>query len=179
MKFNLFIDNNAWDVFFDEQIDLLQELPQNEFCLFMTKEAEFEIPQMPEEKRRYVENILQQEAIKTDGLFGFEDPNLPSDEQRVVGFDCGRFCPTEESEFISSESIGGTKRPTGLYKNEADISLAARSLHSVVLTCDGKKALKRAKNNHGGTIIDLKKFKSGTSLAHFIKSELERNNNNS
>ncbi|MCD6560562.1 MAG: hypothetical protein J7L16_02235 [Deltaproteobacteria bacterium] len=46
----------------------------------------------------------------------------------------------EESKFISSESTsaGPQKRPTGLYKNEADISLAARALHTAVLTCDDK-----------------------------------------
>ena len=175
-KINLFIDNNAWDVFYDEQIDLLQELPQDEFVLFITREAEFEIPLMPEEKRNFVENILKHKAVETDVYFGFGDESMPPDQQRIAGFDQGRFCSIEEANFMRTESIGTSKRPTGLYKNEADVSLAARALHSVVLTCDGKKALKRAKENHGGKIIDLKKFIRGTPLADFIRTEIEETN---
>jgi len=86
----------------------------------------------------------------------------------------GRFIEENEAAIIHSEaaSIGPGKRPTGLFRNEADVSLAARSVHSVVLTCDVKKALKRAKEIHSGLIVDLKKYKIGTSLAGFIKQEV-------
>ena len=181
MKIKLFFDNNAWDILYDAQIDLLKELPDNEFSLCITREAEFEIPLMPSEKREYVENVINKGKIRTDRYFGFYDESLPPDEQRIGGFGSindpsvgGRFIGKEESTLIANEAniVGPTKRPTGLLKNEADVSLAARSLHSVVLTCDGKKALKRAKNNHGGMIIDLKMYRKGQSLAGFIKSEL-------
>ena len=181
MKIKLFIDNNAWDIFFDAKIDLIKELPDNEFSLYMTKEAEFEIPLMPSEKREYVETFINKGRIETDTYFGFYNESLSPEEQRVGGFGDlndqsagGRFIEEAEAALIQSEasSIGPAKRPTGLFKNEADVSLAARSLHSVVLTCDGKKALKRAKENHGGIIVDLKKYQKGKSLADFIKSEI-------
>jgi len=169
---NVFIDNNAWDIFYANKIDLLKELPSDEFNLMITREAEFEILQMPEEIRKYVESILQKNEIETDAFFGFSDPNLPPDKQRAGGFDQSRFCSEKESEFMSTEKIGNSKRPTGLYKHEADISLAARSLHSLVLTCDNKNSLKRAKKNHGGRILDLNKLKKGSSLASLIKNTL-------
>ena len=183
MIIKLFIDNNAWDVFFDAKIDLINELPADEFTLQITREAEFEIPLMPIEKRQYVEAVINSGNIKTDTYFGWYDETLPAEEQRVGGWGelndpdaGGRFIEIAESELIQSESkiIGPGKRPTRLYNNEADVSLAARSLHSVVLTCDGKKALKRARDVHGGIVIDLKKYKKSTNLADFIKSELER-----
>ncbi|MBU0680137.1 MAG: hypothetical protein KKD73_01825 [Proteobacteria bacterium] len=183
MKINLFFDNNAWDILFDAQIDLIRELPDNEFSLNITREAEFEIPLMPSGKREYVENVISKGKIITDRYFGFYDESLPFEEQRAGGFGDinnpsagGRFIDERESALMASEAniVGPTKRPTGLFKNEADVSLAARSLHSVVLTCDGKKSLKRAKNNHGGMIVDLKMYRKGQSLAGFIRSELAR-----
>ena len=178
---NIFIDNNAWDIFFNAKIDLQKELPNNTFQLYMTSEAEFEIHGMPKEIRDYAESFIKTGVIKTDSYFGFCDDSLPADEQRVGGFGDlfnpdvgGRFITFEESTFIDSEStcIGPQKRPTGLYKNEADVSLAARALHNIVLTCDGKKALKRVKEIHNGLIIDLKKFQTDASLGDFIKQEL-------
>lgn len=180
MTIKVFIDNNAWDIFFHGSIDLITELPSPDFSLHITREAEFEIPQMPQPKREYVERHLSSGKIKTDLLFGFDDSHSLQ-EQRVGGFGDendpsigGRFIEEDEAALIQSESasIGPSKRPTGLLKNEADISLAARSLHSVVLTCDGKNALKRAKDVHGGLIVDLKRYKIGSSLSAFIKSEI-------
>ncbi|OAI19159.1 hypothetical protein A1355_04765 [Methylomonas koyamae] len=41
------------------------------------------------------------------------------DQQRVAGFDCGRFASEEELAVLRAEmsSVGPTMRPTGLYKN--------------------------------------------------------------
>jgi len=38
------IDNCAWDVFFAAGVDLSQEFPRELFTLWITREAEFEIP---------------------------------------------------------------------------------------------------------------------------------------
>jgi len=179
MKIDVYIDNNAWDIFFDQNIDLSKELPEEEFNLKITREAEFEIPQMPAPKREYVEKYINNNKVKTDSFFGFYDESLPPDEQRVSEFGSihdpavgGRFISPAESQLMESEPIGPSKRPTGLLKNEADASLAARSLHSFVITCDGKKALRRAKEAHQGKILDLKKFNGKTSLYSFVKAEI-------
>jgi len=46
-------------------------------------------------------------------------------------------------EFIGQQQpkLGTTKRPTKLYKNEADIALGARAFDAVVLTLDAKRGL--------------------------------------
>jgi hypothetical protein len=178
MPISLFIDSNAWDVFFERDIDLHLELHSDEFSILITKEAEFELSLMPVEKREYVEAAFKAKRILIDSYFGFYDESLSLEQQRLTGFDCGRFASEEELKVLREErsSIGPTKRPTGLYKNEADVSLAARSMVSVVLTCDGKKALKRAREIYGGTVIDLKRWKSGESISTFIRTELHKNN---
>ncbi|MDD2720681.1 MAG: hypothetical protein PHH47_05160 [Gallionella sp.] len=174
MPISLFVDSNAWDAFFDRGVDLRLELPSDQFSIQITREAEFEILHMPSDKRKYVETALNDRMISTDTYFGLYDESLPPEQQRVAGLDCGRFASEEELAILRTErsSVGPTMRPTGLYKNEADVSLAARSTVSVVLTCDGKKALKRAKTIHGGTIVDLKKWNAGELLATFIRAEL-------
>lgn len=173
---SLFVDTNAWDAFFDRGVDLRLELPSDQFSIQITREAEFEIRHMPSEKRKYVEAAMNDKIVSTDTYFGFYDESLPQKKQRVIGFDYGRFASEEELTVLRAErsSVGPKMRPTDLYKNEADVSLAARSAVSVVLTCDGKGALKRAKRIHGGTIVDLKKWKAEESLATFIRTELSK-----
>jgi hypothetical protein len=71
--------------------------------------------------------------------------------------------------------LGDTKKPkTRLYKNEADISIAARSFQSVVLSLDSKKNDPIATAfKQGGKVVNLANFdKSGLSLADFIKSKI-------
>ncbi|MCR6631388.1 MAG: hypothetical protein NVV74_15825 [Magnetospirillum sp.] len=139
---SVYIDNNVWDFLFDRNIDLSVELPREEFCICLTREAEFEIPPMPADKRAFVEEMVRACGVRTDAYFGFFDETLPSHEQRVAGFDQGRFATPEEVAFLAQQRtpIGGKKRPSGLYKNEADASIAARAMArrfaSIVLSLD-------------------------------------------
>jgi hypothetical protein len=50
MAINVYIDNNVWNFLFDRELDLAIELPRDEYRLFLTREAEFEIPPIPAEK---------------------------------------------------------------------------------------------------------------------------------
>ncbi|WWG78712.1 hypothetical protein VRC34_18740 [Pseudomonas poae] len=86
---SVYIDANVWNILFDHQIDLTTEFPANQYCLCMTREAEFEIPPIPEEKaelKTFI-NATVQRAVKTVPLFGFYDESVPADEQRYGGFD--------------------------------------------------------------------------------------------
>lgn len=176
-KINLYIDSNAWDIFFEHQMDLLKELPEDEFDLFITPEVEIEIKHMPKDKLEYVNRILQKKQVVTDQYFGF------AEDSRAGGFGSvfdptvgGRFISVPELEFIKSEKPKKKIRPTGLRKDETDTYLAARSLHSAVLTCNIKSSIKRAKNNHEGIVIDLKNYSENESLSDFIKRELQNIN---
>lgn len=181
MTLKVYIDNNVWDFLFEREIDLSEALPSNEFLLFITREAEFEIPPMPTDKREYVESMMIKASVTTDSYFGFYDERYSANEQRSGGFGDkfdttvkgGRFISRDESVAMKSEKhlLGMVNEKTLLLKNEADISLAARATHSVILTCDHKKALKRARENTG-RVIDIKKWDSKISLSEFIKSEL-------
>lgn len=167
---DFFLDSDVWDFLFDRKIDLAAEFPRDEFQLFVTREAEFEIPNIPEPKKAFVEAAIAQCGIRTDKIFGFVDPSRPPEEQRVGGFDQGRWVSQEEVNFRASETPSASIRPTKLYKNEADVSLAGRSFlpHSAVLTLNRKGPLKRA-HEKGGKVVFLNDFDdSGLSLRDYV-----------
>ena len=188
MRTKLYFDNNAWDVLFKFNVNINSELPSSEYEILITKEAEFEIPGMPAEKREYVDKSMKLSDVKTDTYFGYYNPAFSSDEQRVAGYGSvddhkigGRYATLAEAEFLKDESltISKTKKKTGLFGNEADVSLGARSLIEVVVTGDDKKALKRARTNWGGSIIDIKKYDGSIPFRDFLISEIAALRNDS
>jgi hypothetical protein len=177
MAIAVFIDNSVWNFLFERQFDLAVELPREHFSIGITREAEFEIPPIRSpELRAFIDSTIQRCSVQTDSLFGFYNESLLQDEQRMGGFNVGRFASEQEIAFISkqrSSTSVGRKRPTKLYKNEADISLAARSFHSIVLTLDAKSGPLRDAYQQGGMVVFLNDFDtSGKSLRNFIKEAL-------
>ena len=116
---------------------------------------EFEIPQMPERKRTFVEATIAKCNIGTDAFFGFFDNSRPPDEQRVQGFGQGQW--RANGNWISFPGEPKCRRaPNKAHKHEADVSLAARSFHSVVLTLDTKRGpLKRAFRQGGKAFFSM------------------------
>lgn len=156
MAISVFIDSNAWDHLFKREVDLAVDVSVQDFVFSMTREAEFEVRAMPDVLKAYVSKWVQNGRVGTDTYFGFAEMGSGVDS-RVGGFGCGRFIAPSESAILSAEQgvVKATLRPTGLYKNEADVSLAARSVHSVILTSDAKKVLGRVVSKYGGVVVNL------------------------
>lgn len=180
MTVSIYIDNNVWDLLFEKEIDLSVELPSDEFCLCLTREAEFEIPPIPEEKaalKKFIYDTIEKCSIETRPYFGFLDERHPISEQRVAGFDNGFLADIKETEFMEQQKkrlSEHKKESTKLYKNEADISVAARSFGAAVITLDKKNGPINEACKQGGTIIYLHEFiKSGLLLKDFIKSRIQ------
>ena len=171
MAVSVFIDNNAWDFLFEREVDLAADVSPADFVFAITREAEFEIRTLPDKLKTYVLKWVTDGTVVTDTYFGFAVPDsegLP----RVGGFGSGRFISLEESEILRSEqsTIKTTRRPTGLYKNEADVSLAARSVHSVILTSDTKKTLGRVTGKYGGTVVNLANWPLDVSFGDYMRA---------
>lgn len=176
MAINVYIDNNVWDFLFERQLDLAVELPREEWRLCITRETEFEVSSIPSKKLKdFIASTVAKCGIRTDAFFGFNDDGLPPDEQRVGGWDIGQWASPEEVAFAAQQktALKTKKRPTKLHQGEADISLAARSLHSVVLSLDAKTGPINDAYKQGGRVVFLTDFdKSGLSLANFIKARV-------
>lgn len=186
-KISVYIDNNIWDELYKYKIDLSEELPSSEFSLAITKEANFEIDSIPHAHiKEYAKYQITKCNIRTDAIFGFYDESLPREMQRFAGFGSeddptsgGRLLSEDEAAVFITENRqevdkARSIRPTGLYKHEADISLAARATHSIVLTTNIKGALKRAHAKEGSRVIDMKLYQPKTRLYDFIITEMKK-----
>ena len=170
MPIGVFIDGNVWNFLFDRKLDLAAELPSNEWGIMHTREAEFEIPAGKPALDAFIQETMARCNVQTDILFGFADETRPVAEQRFGGFDVGRFAHPDEIAFIANQRASQVVRPTRLQKHEADISLAARSFHSVVLTLDRRSAPLKAARDQGGKVVWLNDYDaSALTLAEFIK----------
>lgn len=170
---SVFVDNNAWDILYRRGVDLCTALPSPDFGLAITREAEFEIASIPDQDLlAYIHSSISSRQIPTDTYFGFGTPGLPPGQQRVAGFNQGRFADLTETTILAAEAkrIKPTKRPTGLFKNEADVSLAARSAHSILLTSDKKGLLGQVEAKYGATVVDLSNWPQGLPLGDFVRS---------
>lgn len=173
---SVYVDNNVWDFLFERKLDLAVERPRDEFCVCLTREAEFEIPPIPLEKadlKAFILATIARCGIQADTFFGFYDESLPAHEQRVGGFDVCRFASPEEVAFLAQQRtpLGGRKMnpKTRLFKDEADISLAARAFNAVVLSLDAKNGPINNAYKQGGNVVFLTDFdKSGLSLRALI-----------
>jgi hypothetical protein len=179
MPISVYLDNNVWDFLFARNLDLSVELPRAEYSLYLTREAEFEIPPIPPARaalKVFIEDTIAACDIDTHSYFGFNDPTLSPEDQRVGGFGVGYWISNRERDFINNQQVrlGAIKKPsTRLYKNEADISLGARSFTSVVLSLDDKAGPLKDAQAQGGKVVFLTDFDiSGLSLSDFIKSRI-------
>lgn len=184
LPIGVFIDNNIWDFLFKHQLDLSTQLPKPEFALCITSEAEFELRVLEGRKPElwsFIKQAQRGACVDTDTLFGFDDPARAPHEQRVGGFDVARFVSNEESKFLAEQRQLQTVRrsklneKTRLYKDEADISLASRSFHAVVLTLDAKAGPLRDAYNQGGMVLFLAEFDPQTQkLSDVVRAAVKK-----
>lgn len=175
MLIGVFIDGNVWNFLFDRGLDLAIELPADGWGIMHTREAEFEIPVGKPTLDNFIQSTIERCNIRTDSFFGFSDESKPRDEQRFGGLNVGRWAHPDEIAFLTSQRASAVERPTKLRKHEADISLAARSFHSVVLTLDRRSVPLRAARDQGGMVVYLNNFDaSKLSLATFILNTIKK-----
>ena len=160
---DIYIDGNIWNLLYDHNIDLLKEFPRTEFRLLQTKEAEIEniaIPEDKEELKLFIFEEIERCSIETIALFGFDNQGTPESLRRYNGFNDSIWASPEMNEFRESETQNmEIVRASGLFHQEGDISVAARSLSSLVLTLNSRKGPLTRVQHMNGQVIFLKNFK--------------------
>lgn len=174
MSISVYIDSCAWNYLYNNKINLEIELPPNEFSIFITSEVEIELHAIPNtgsdetdkrELKTYINNSINKYPVATSAVFGFmtvEPDGAPSPVQVHGGFGSGAFQSNEERNFyerpeVAKQLHSGKKSNSGLGKNEADASLAAKSFSSFVLTNERikKPGPLRTASQLGGKVIYL------------------------
>jgi hypothetical protein len=172
------LDNNVWDFLFSKRIDLLAELPSDEFSIFITREVEIESMAIPDTESKamlkdYIARTIARCGIKTTAVFGFATDG--PGPQRVGGWDQGTWQSQTEREFYDAIRqpylFGRPETNSQLTQNEADAAVAAQSFFSIALTCEklGKPGPLRFAVEHGGKVLYLPDIdRSGLTLKGYI-----------
>ncbi len=164
---NIFFDNNVWDYLYSKYVDIATYFPKSKYSLYITTHGKYEILQMPlrcNGLRGYVEKALIS-LVREDAIFGYYNDFFPVEQQRLSGYDVGRYISSSElllkrELFKKYGSTEKRKNSQILFKQEADIELASRSIEHTILTFDCKKGPLLDAKNRGGKIIFLDRVKS-------------------
>ena len=188
------IDSCAWNFFFDNRFDLSVELPPDKFSLFITREVEIELLQIPDISKdgvdklplkQFIRSSIDQHKVETTCVFGFAEANEPDEPARYGGFDQCTFesdieqtwRQREETQRCLRQVQAKPRKDTALRKNEADVSLAVASMACVLITVDEKKGAPARKKGpiydaaiNGGFVVFVQDVESsGLALADQIE----------
>lgn len=191
MTITVYIDSCAWNYLHENNINLIQEFPPNQFTIRVTREVEIELNAIPDKSidnidkrplKAYIKQGLEILPVRTSHVFGFasvESDGTLSPVQTFGGFDVGAFQTEAERDFyklpeVKQQLLHAKKTKSGLGKNEADASLAVKSLSSIVLTNErlNKNGPLKVAAEMGWQIIHLKAQiePSGKRIGEYLKS---------
>ncbi|MFZ6722897.1 hypothetical protein [Undibacterium sp. Ji49W] len=183
MTISVTLDANVWNYLFNSKICLVDELPPEFFSLYQTREVEIEIEEIPnfgkdssdkQALKEYIGRSIQASNVITSAIFGFAEASATGGPVIYAGFGQGTFESEQERAWREREETkrfmnAKSRRPTGLAKNEADVSVAVASLSSVVITADKKAGPISDAAKNGGRVLYLDDvIASGLSLSEFI-----------
>jgi hypothetical protein len=183
-KIAVTLDNNVWNFLFERQTKLREELPADQFALFITREVKIETLAIPKGGRKdalkqYIRETIAACGIQTTYVFGFATPG--PGPQRVGGFDQGTWQSQTEREFYDAISsrflLGKSATRNQLTRNEADAAVAAQSFFSIALTCEklATAGPLRFAAEHGGKVLYLPGIETaGLSLKDYIREFHDR-----
>jgi hypothetical protein len=153
------LDNNMWDWLYNHRssVRLVEELPQPGFEIFIPREVEIEHLAIPEKGgkqalRQFIADTIAECRIQTTSYFGFAAEDGEVERHGTFGF--GTFIELDEVRRLQEmRHFYGTRRPSGLARDEGDVMLANQSCFSVVLSCDSKPGALRYAQERGGKVL--------------------------
>jgi hypothetical protein len=153
------LDSNMWNWLYKHcsSVRLVEELPQPRFEIFIPREVEIEhlaIPEKEEKRslRQFIADTIAECRVQTTSYFGFGAEEGEVDRHGTFGF--GTFIELDEVRRLEEmRHFYGTRRPSGLARDEGDVMLANQSCFSVVLSCDSKPGPLTYAQERGGKVL--------------------------
>jgi len=166
------IDNNCWNKFYQQQVDLKKEFPKDKFVLSIVRGVKLEIdPIEDEDLKKYIDNQIESYGIIITSTLGFDDGR---DLQTTDTFGFGTFSSNSENEFIrifheKRQESDLIIKKNGLYKHEVDLDVALSSFHSVVITSDKKSFSMNLAKEYGGKILFINNYpENGKTISEMV-----------
>ncbi|EKO3904883.1 hypothetical protein GWZ48_002320 [Vibrio fluvialis] len=169
------IDNNMWDFFYKNNIDISEVFSREKYSLFVCQHGLYEIEQGKSNTEFYnfAMSHINEGIVKVKALFGTLDHNVPDQHQRRQGFGLGvlgsRLNADLNAKILEKHSIGGKRKSTMIMnKDETDIELGSLSATYYVLTQDKKNGPLRTAQELGGKVIFIDEVQGDTALDKLI-----------
>ena len=166
------IDNNCWNKFYEQKVDLKKEFPKDKFILSLVRGVKLEVdPIEDEDLKKYIDNQIESYGITITSTLGFNDGR---DLQTTDTFGFGTFSSNSENEFIRIFNEQKSERDliilkNGLYKHEVDMDVALSSFHSVVITSDKKSSEMKLAQKYGGKVLFINDYpKNGKKISEMV-----------
>lgn len=190
-RISIFLDNNVWDFFHENCINLCEVFSSNWFNISVTKHVEFESAAISspgkETLKSFIDNTMES-CVTVRSYFGFFDDRFSESQQRAGGGSClfnSNRCGGEFSNlgaeafrkeliemYPQSNDVSKIKK-SGMMPNETDIDLAVRSMNAIVLTCDCKPGPLKIAAERGHFVVFLNDYTDKSScLLSYICSKL-------
>jgi hypothetical protein len=148
-KKRVFFDCNVFDYFYYRETDPFKEIPKEKYKIVITAEIRKEILEgnKPERIRLWAEQLLKENNVPNHPRFGYVGYGLPIPEG-ITGFTSYDNFEEAEGSMLSYEQFtkDGDGKPylsKGSFPTN-DSLLATHTAYSIVLSCDGKRALRQA-----------------------------------
>jgi hypothetical protein len=153
------LDNNVWNLLFEDAVDLAAEFPIDKFALFIPREVEIEATAITNpELSKFIQNSIRRADVVTTAVFGFDTGERP---QRMAPMGFGTFQSVKEAEIRAAMRgyLGSKQKGSGLYRNEGDLAVAVASFSSIVVTAErsSKRGPLKFASQSGGRIVYLER----------------------
>ena len=174
----VYIDSNIWNDLFNEQINIRDIFPIDNFDIHINRYLELEIEQTPESKKElnaFIAESLENWHVKSNIDCGFYNSALSPEHQRnkFIGGTPPSIHTVEFKKKIQERYPQKTKRrgQNILFPNEADLSLAGISKLYHVITNDSKPGPLTYAKELGGKVIILRELEGETVRARLEKAK--------
>lgn len=180
----IYIDCCAFDILFDEEINITKEFPDSEYVLKTTKGVVNELEDIGVNKQPIKDfslALVNSDKINVDCFFGFSDGL--NNYRHIGGFDEGKLASISQNSFLNATKgkLGNKQKKSGIQKHQADRDLLALGLGQIILTAEtvlGCTELKQLAENQDTKVINIAEWQDEIQSKYVtLRKYVERNFN--